>query len=146
MHSPLRLFALLIIILLPILANPLPDPESNTDSLPAPEAIADPTTDIAALTAAKALVPKDAEPGTKILEVRSALCTIVTDGVRYRTCPRTSCPAVGQYPKGTVLTFICYKTRTTVNGNSIWDKASEGYYSADAYVTTPCLGELGFLG
>ncbi|MCJ1249402.1 hypothetical protein MMC30_006626 [Trapelia coarctata] len=145
MHLPLRLLPLLT-LLLPILANPLPAPDPNADAIPAPDAnpLPGPTTDIAALTAAKALVPKDAapnpdanpEPGTKTLSARSARCTITADGVRYRTCPRTSCTAVGQYPIGTVLTFSCYTTGTTVNGDSIWDRASNGYYSADVSVAT----------
>jgi hypothetical protein len=44
---------------------------------------------------------------------------VVVDGLRYRTCPKTSCTAVGQYPKGTKIKLSCY-TRdgtTTVNGD-----------------------------
>jgi hypothetical protein len=44
---------------------------------------------------------------------------VVVDGLRYRTCPKTSCTAVGQYPKGTRIKLSCY-TRdgtTTVNGD-----------------------------
>jgi hypothetical protein len=45
--------------------------------------------------------------------------TVKVDGLRYRTCPKTSCDAPGQYAKGTKIKLSCY-TRdgtTTVNGD-----------------------------
>jgi len=45
--------------------------------------------------------------------------TVLVDGLRYRTCPKTSCTAPGQYAKGTKIKLSCY-TRTdttTVNGD-----------------------------
>lgn len=45
--------------------------------------------------------------------------TVLVDGLRYRTCPKTSCTAPGQYAKGTKIKLSCF-TRTdttTVNGD-----------------------------
>lgn len=47
------------------------------------------------------------------LEKRSVSGTVVVDGLHYRTCPRTSCPAIGQYAKGTHLDLICYTRDNT---------------------------------
>lgn len=60
---------------------------------------------------------RDLESGS--LGKRSVSATVRVDGLRYRTCPKTSCTAVGQYAKGTKITLVCY-TRdgtTTVNGD-----------------------------
>ena len=45
--------------------------------------------------------------------------TVAVDGLRYRTCPKTSCSAPGQYPKGTKIKLSCYTTSgtTEVNGD-----------------------------
>ncbi|KAL1800633.1 hypothetical protein ACET3X_000975 [Alternaria dauci] len=54
--------------------------------------------------------------------------TVLVDGLRYRTCPRTSCSAPGQYPKGTKIKLSCF-TRTdttTVNGDKGWAKVYGG--------------------
>lgn len=42
-------------------------------------------------------------PDTALAERASDYCTVTTDGVRYRTCAKTSCAAVGQCNKGTKL-------------------------------------------
>jgi hypothetical protein len=46
-------------------------------------------------------------------------CKTTGDGVRYRTCPNTtqSCPAMGQYPIGTLVDFTCQTTGEQINGN-----------------------------
>lgn len=45
--------------------------------------------------------------------------TVAVDGLRYRTCPKTTCSAPGQYPKGTKIKLSCYTTSgtTEVNGD-----------------------------
>ena len=54
------------------------------------------------------------------LEKRDNAGVVQVDGLRYRTCPRTSCTAVGQYPKGTYITIKCYThdNTTVVNGDA----------------------------
>jgi hypothetical protein len=47
----------------------------------------------------------------------SVTCTTMEDGVRYRTCAYTSCPAMGQYPVGTLVTFTCVTIGENINGN-----------------------------
>lgn len=53
------------------------------------------------------------------LEKRAVSGYVKTDGLRYRTCPRTTCTAVGQYAKGTKLSLVCYtrSNTTPVNGD-----------------------------
>lgn len=50
-----------------------------------------------------------------------ATCVTTSDGVRYRTCPNTSanCPAMGQYPVSSHVSFECYTQGEQENGN--WD-------------------------
>lgn len=43
--------------------------------------------------------------------------TVDADALKYRTCPRTSCTAVGQYSRGTRVTMKCYTTQNTSNVN-----------------------------
>lgn len=54
------------------------------------------------------------------LEKRTNAGVVQVDGLRYRTCPRTSCTAIGQYAIGTHITITCYtRTDTTVvNGDA----------------------------
>ncbi|PPQ94587.1 hypothetical protein CVT25_011900 [Psilocybe cyanescens] len=69
------------------------------------------------------------------LEKRTNSGTVVVDGLRYRTCPKTSCTAVGQYAKGTHITIVCY-TRdgtTPVDGDAGWAKLTNGYWVALAF-------------
>ena len=53
------------------------------------------------------------------LDKRAITGTVLVDGLRYRTCPRTSCTAVGQYPKGATISIVCYTgtDTTVVNGD-----------------------------
>ncbi|KAH8588087.1 hypothetical protein B0O99DRAFT_525684 [Bisporella sp. PMI_857] len=53
------------------------------------------------------------------LEKRDIVGTVDADALKYRRCPRTSCNAVGQYPRGTRVTMECFTTAstTTVNGD-----------------------------
>ncbi|PVH81877.1 hypothetical protein DL98DRAFT_514254 [Cadophora sp. DSE1049] len=96
--------------------------------------------------AVAAPAPADAEPTvdpvksierdveTSNIGKRSVSATVRVDGLRYRTCPKTSCTAVGQYAKGTKITLVCY-TRvgtTTVNGDKGWAKLPSGYWVAMA--------------
>jgi hypothetical protein len=48
-------------------------------------------------------------------------CKTTGDGLRYRVCPNTSasCPAMGQYPIGTLVYFACYTDGEEINGD--WD-------------------------
>jgi hypothetical protein len=45
-------------------------------------------------------------------------CITTADGVRYRLCPNTgaSCVAVGQYPIGTSVDFVCQTPGEQING------------------------------
>ncbi|KAF7595588.1 hypothetical protein BBP40_005624 [Aspergillus hancockii] len=108
---------------------------------------------LAALLPAAALssaIPEDAAPTiytggdlaelgleARDLEKRAVTGTVKVDGLRYRTCPRTSCTAVGQYAKGTKVTLICFtRTNTTpVNGDKGWAKLANGYWVALGFGT-----------
>ncbi|KAL0566922.1 hypothetical protein V5O48_015076 [Marasmius crinis-equi] len=73
-----------------------------------------------------------ADPEIRSLEKRAISGTVLVDGLRYRACPRTSCAAPGQYPKGTKISIVCY-TRddtTVVNGDPGWAKLTNGYWVA----------------
>lgn len=54
------------------------------------------------------------------LEKRDVSGKVLVDGLRYRTCPKTSCPAPGQYAIGTAIEIQCFtRTGTTVvNGDA----------------------------
>ncbi|KAG7087642.1 hypothetical protein E1B28_013590 [Marasmius oreades] len=71
----------------------------------------------------------DTEPA---LEKRTNSGVVRTDGLRYRTCPRTSCTAIGQYAINTRVQLVCYtRTDTTVvNGDAGWAKLTNGYWVA----------------
>ncbi|KAH8589021.1 hypothetical protein B0O99DRAFT_600255 [Bisporella sp. PMI_857] len=76
-----------------------------------------------------------------LLEDRAPIksCTVktTTAGVRYRKCPKTSCDIVGQYAsKGAKVKIACVTTGTKVNGETLWVKASTGYYVSGAYLTS----------
>ena len=74
---------------------------------------------VAALPAL-ALPEPVAAPAPVEFEKRDTACVVKVDGLRYRTCPRTSCTAVGQYPIGTPITMRCYtvENTTVVNGDA----------------------------
>ena len=81
------------------------------------------------LAAASPLAEPIAEPGADMLAERAALrarashtCALTGSNVKYRKCPSTDdkkCPAVGEYgAKGTKVSFKCYTTGGSVNGNT----------------------------
>ncbi|KAL1991493.1 hypothetical protein VTN49DRAFT_4801 [Thermomyces lanuginosus] len=86
--------------------------------------------------AAAATQPSSPEPkfdtGSNTIEKRASRAVVVADGLRYRTCPRTSCTAVGQYARGTEVTLRCYTREgtTVVNGDAGWGKLDNGYWVA----------------
>lgn len=62
------------------------------------------------------------------IEKRAVGATVRVDGLRYRTCPKTSCAAPGQFPIGKKISLQCY-TRTgttTVKGDKGWAKIASG--------------------
>jgi uncharacterized protein YraI len=65
---------------------------------------------------------------------------ITGDGVNCRSGPGTSYAVKKSYAKGTDVTITCQTAGTTVSGNSIWDKTSDGCYVADYYVKTGSSG------
>lgn len=50
-------------------------------------------------------------------EPKAHSCTITGNNVNYRTCPETSCPAIGEYNKGKTLTFECRKEGESIDGD-----------------------------
>ncbi|RDW58272.1 hypothetical protein BP5796_12202 [Coleophoma crateriformis] len=98
--------------------------------------------------ASPAPVPNAAEPTLPItlaprapdglLEKRSVAATVKADGVRHRICPRVSnsCPANGQYAKGTKIRLDCYTrdNTTPVDGDYGWARiTSNGDWIALAH-------------
>ncbi|KAJ7583479.1 hypothetical protein C8J56DRAFT_1167374 [Mycena floridula] len=77
---------------------------------------------------------------------QSSTCTILGSGVRYRTCPNTSststCKALGEYAKGTKVSFTCWEFGENVQGNNKWDITSSGHFVSDFYVSDPCPNSL----
>ncbi|KAF9264521.1 hypothetical protein L218DRAFT_958208 [Marasmius fiardii PR-910] len=69
------------------------------------------------------------------LEKRVISGTVKVDGLRCRSCPRTSCPAVGQYPIGTHISIVCYTrdNTTPINGDLGWVKLADGCWVAVAW-------------
>ncbi|KAA8647806.1 hypothetical protein EYZ11_010344 [Aspergillus tanneri] len=69
------------------------------------------------------------------IEKRAVKGTVVANGLRYRTCPRSSCTAVGQYAKGTRINLVCYtrENTTPVNGDKGWGKLTNGNWVALAF-------------
>jgi hypothetical protein len=56
--------------------------------------------------------------------------------VNCRTGPGTSHSVVKSYKKGANVGITCQTSGTSVNGNNIWDKTSDGCYIADYYIRT----------
>jgi len=85
-------------------------------ALALPEPVAAPAAELPAPTVYSG--PPVAE--ARELERRDNAGVVQVDGLRYRTCPRTSCTAVGQYAKGTRVTIKCYtrNNTTVVNGDA----------------------------
>jgi hypothetical protein len=61
---------------------------------------------------------------------------ITGDTVNCRTGPGTNYGVKKTYSKGTDVKITCQTSGTNVEGNSIWDKTSDGCYVADYYVKT----------
>lgn len=61
---------------------------------------------------------------------------ITGDVVNCRSGPGTSYSVVKSYKKGTDVAITCQAAGTTVNGNEIWDKTSDGCYISDYYIRT----------
>ncbi|KAJ2082685.1 hypothetical protein H4R24_001435 [Coemansia sp. RSA 988] len=61
---------------------------------------------------------------------------ITGNTVNCRSGPGTSYSSKKSYKKGTQVTISCQTSGTSVSGNSIWDKTSDGCYVADYYVKT----------
>ncbi|CAI7641091.1 unnamed protein product [Penicillium glandicola] len=56
--------------------------------------------------------------------------------VNCRSGPGTSYSVVTSYKKGADVSITCQAAGTTINGNEIWDKTSDGCYIADYYIRT----------
>ncbi|KAJ5145705.1 uncharacterized protein N7515_000269 [Penicillium bovifimosum] len=56
--------------------------------------------------------------------------------VNCRSGPGTSHSVVKSYKKGTDVKITCQTSGTSVKGNNIWDKTSDGCYIADYYIRT----------
>jgi len=54
-----------------------------------------------------------AAPAPVEFEKRANACVVKVNNLNYRTCPRTSCSAVGQYSSGTHITAMCYTSTNT---------------------------------
>ncbi|CAI7621631.1 hypothetical protein N7509_010479 [Penicillium cosmopolitanum] len=69
------------------------------------------------------------------LEKRAVSGKVLVDGLRYRTCPKRTCTAVGQYAKGTKISIKCLtRIGTTVeNGDPGWAKLTNGNWVAMGY-------------
>jgi hypothetical protein len=61
---------------------------------------------------------------------------ITGDTVNCRSGPGTNYGVKKTYSKGTDVKITCQTSGTNVEGNSIWDKTSDGCYVADYYVKT----------
>ncbi|KAA8651352.1 hypothetical protein EYZ11_000938 [Aspergillus tanneri] len=103
-------------------------------SVALPEAAAEPTAP-SLISELDPIPAAEIDLETRDIEKRAVKGTVVTDGLRYRTCPRTSCTAVGQYAKGTRINLVCYTRANTtpVNGDKGWGKLTNGNWVALAW-------------
>ncbi|KAJ5698450.1 hypothetical protein N7462_000455 [Penicillium macrosclerotiorum] len=62
------------------------------------------------------------------------------DGVNCRSGPGTSYSVVKSYKKGEEVSITCQATGTSINGDELWDKTSDGCYVTDYYVKTGTTG------
>ncbi|KAF2630089.1 hypothetical protein BU25DRAFT_408690, partial [Macroventuria anomochaeta] len=77
-------------------------------------------TTLALFLAPLALAQEPTAVGGSGLAKRAAIsATVQVDGLRYRTCPKTSCSAPGQFAKGKKITLSCYTrdNTETINGD-----------------------------
>ncbi|KAJ2055146.1 hypothetical protein GGI17_006730 [Coemansia sp. S146] len=58
------------------------------------------------------------------------------DVVNCRSGPSTSYGVVHTYKKGQDVSIVCQTTGPSINGDTLWDKTSDGCYVADYYVST----------
>ena len=107
-----------------------------------------------ALSAAALALPAEG-PQPDSLETRTEYythCQVVASALKYRTCPSTSCTAVGEYPDGKILdvvktplddipyvllllllcrpSFDSFRLTTVY---SLWQKLKNGYYVYSYY-------------
>ena len=61
---------------------------------------------------------------------------IKADGVNCRSGPGTSYKVVKTYAKGHDVKLTCQAYGENINGDSLWDKTTDGCYVADYYVKT----------
>ncbi|KAF8522929.1 hypothetical protein BU17DRAFT_86497 [Hysterangium stoloniferum] len=63
--------------------------------------------------------------------------TVNADALKCRTCPKTSCTAVRQYPDGAQINVRCKtdSNTTPVNGWPWWDLTSDGCWVSDEFVS-----------
>ncbi|KAJ5836249.1 hypothetical protein N7447_002275 [Penicillium robsamsonii] len=61
---------------------------------------------------------------------------ITGEVVNCRSGPGTSHSVVKSYKKGADVAITCQAAGTTVKGNEIWDKTSDGCYISDYYIRT----------
>jgi len=71
-----------------------------------------------------------------LLSFANAAYPITGNTVNCRTGPGTSYGVKLTYKKGKKVDISCQTSGTSVNGNNIWDKTSDGCYVADYYVKT----------
>ncbi|KAL1595614.1 hypothetical protein SLS59_008252 [Nothophoma quercina] len=74
-----------------------------------------------------------ASPAPDMTKRAAVSATVKVDGLRYRTCPKTSCSAPGQFAKGTKISLSCYTrdNTETVNGDKGWAKIASGTGKGD---------------
>ncbi len=65
---------------------------------------------------------------------------VKADTLNCRSGPGTSYKVVKTYKKGTDLKITCQIAGPNVEGDSLWDKTSDGCYVADYYVKTGSSG------
>ncbi|KAG6977883.1 protein YraJ [Fusarium oxysporum f. sp. conglutinans] len=61
---------------------------------------------------------------------------VTSDNLNCRSGPGTAFAIKKSYKKGQDVTITCQTQGDNVEGNSIWDKTSDGCYVADKYVKT----------
>ena len=110
----------LTLLALPLLA--LANPVAVPDAAAEPEALAGPEPVAEADVAIRADQDRRFQAATaNTLQKRARTCALTGSNVRYRKCPSTDpvkCPGVGEYgAKGTKVSFTCYTTGSSVNGD-----------------------------
>jgi hypothetical protein len=65
---------------------------------------------------------------------------VKVDDLQCRTGPGTNYKVVKQYKKGEQVSLTCQAPGTDINGDSLWDKTTDGCYVTDYYVYTGTSG------